>query len=195
MHDYIHTITTFVTSHKRDFAIGGGLVLMIAVLVALFIYNNPNKVVYQPTNACELLTPLKAQDLLGEKVISVDTKGATILGDIAVSKCSYTNSDEDQSQMLVAAVAVRSGVNDSGVQKNKTDFATSQKNKTFETVKELGDSAYFNPVLGQLNILEGRRWIIISYGIGAAPETNTIDKAVELANTILDYPQFQLERF
>jgi hypothetical protein len=195
MQHYIHTATTYVISHKREFAIGGTLVVIFAVLVALFIYNNPNKVVYQPTNACDLLTPAKAQDLLGEKVISVDTKGATISGDIAVSKCSYTDSVEDQSQMMVAAVAVRSGINDSGVEKNKTDFAASQSNKTVESVKGLGDNAYFNPTLGQLNILDGRRWIIVSYGIGASPDTNTIDKAIELANTVLDYPQFQLERF
>lgn len=195
MQHYIQTATTYIASHKRDFTIGFVLVLIFAVLIALFIYNNPNKVVYQPTNACDLLTPIKAQDLLGEKVISVDTKGATVSGDIAISKCSYTDSNEDQDQMLVAAIAVRSGVNDTGVQKNKTDFAASQSNKTVEAIKELGDSAYFNPALGQLNILDGRRWIIISYGIGSSPETNTIDKAIQLANTILNYPQFQLERF
>lgn len=195
MQDYIHTAITHITNHKREFTAGGALVLFLAVLVALFIYNNPDKVVYQPTNACDLLTPVKAQDLLGEKVISVDTKGAAVSGDIAISKCSYTDSSETQDQMLVAAIAVRSGVNDAGVQKNKTDFAASQSNKTVEAVTDLGDSAYFNPVIGQLNILDGRRWIIVSYGIGASPETNTIDKAIELANTVLDYPQFQLERF
>jgi hypothetical protein len=195
MQDYIHTATAYVTNHKREFLAGGILVVGLAVLVALFIYNNPNKVVYQPTNACDLLTPVKAQDLLGEKVISVDTKGAAVSGDIAISKCSYTDSNEDQDQMLVAAVAVRSGVNDAGVQKNKTDFANSQSKKTVEPVDNLSDGAYFDPARGQLNILDGRRWIIVSYGIGASPETNTIDKAIELANTILDYPQFQLERF
>jgi hypothetical protein len=195
MQHYIQTTAAYIASHKREFTVGGITVLIFAILTALFIYNNPNKVVYQPTNACDLLTPVKAQDLLGEKVISVDTKGATVVGDIAISKCSYTDSNEDQDQMLVAAVAVRSGVNDTGVQKNKSDFAASQSNKNVEKIKELSDSAYFNPALGQLNILDGRRWIIVSYGIGASPETNTIDKAIELANTVLDYPQFQLERF
>ena len=140
-------------------------------------------------------TPSKAQDLLGEKVISVDTKGAAISGDIAISKCSYTDSNEVKELMIVAAIAVRSGINDNGVLKNKKDFAASRANDTVENVDGIGDSAYCNPLRGQLNILEGRRWIIVSYGIGTSPETNTVDKAIELANVALDYPLFQQTKF
>jgi len=195
MNNLIKTTKTYITTHKRDSIISLVLILIIAGLVALFIYNNLSRIVYQPTDACDMLTPAKAQDLLGEKVISLDTKGAVISGDVATSKCSYTDENPNKDNMVVAAIAVRSGINDKGVQQNKADFATSRANGTVEDVKNLGDSAYFNPVRGQLNILDDKRWIIISYGIGAAPEANTLDKAIELANVVLDYPLFQVGRF
>ena len=195
MKNSIQTAKTYITTHKRESVIGLVLLLIVAGLISLFIYNNVSRIVYKPTNACDMLTPAKAQDLLGDKVISVDTKGAAVSGDIAISKCSYTDSNENKDLMIVAAVAVRSGINDAGVLKNKRDFAASKANDTVENIENLGDSAYFNPLRGQLNILDGRRWIIVSYGIGVSPETNTADQAIMLANTILDYPQFQLERF
>ena len=195
MRNPITTAKTYITTHKRETAIGIVLFFIIASLVSLFIYGNLSRIVYKPTNACDLLTPAKAQDLLGDGVISVDTKGATITGNVATSKCSYTDRSENQDSMKVAAVAVRSGINNDGVAQNKVDFATSKANSTIITVDKLSDDAYFNRTLGQLNILDDKRWIIISYGVGATPQDNTVDDAIQLANIILDYPQFQLERF
>lgn len=185
MNHYIEPVKKYVTTHKKEFITGGVAVVIVITLVALYIYNNPKVVVYEPINACAMLTPVKAEELLGEKVYSVDTKGSMISGNIATSKCSYTDQNHDTSKLLVAAIAVRSGVNDKGVQQNKTDFAARRPATGMETVNNLGDSAYFNPTLGQLNVLSGRQWIIISYGIGAAPQTNTVDKAVELAHKVL----------
>lgn len=186
MNHYIQTAISYVTTHKKEFITGAAVILGAAVIAALFIYNNPRVVVYQPVNACALFSPIEAQSLLGDKVISVDTKGSVVSGNIAISKCSYTDSNHDTTKLMVAAVAVRSGVNDKGVQQNKADFANAKPSTGVEVVKDLGDSAYFNQVRGQLNVLNGRRWIIISYGLGSAPETNTVDKAVELARKVLN---------
>ena len=195
MKNSIQTAKNYLFSHKRETVIGLILFLIVASLIALFIYNNLSRIVYKPTDACDLLTPSRAQDLLGKDVISVDTKGAVITGDLATSKCSYTDRIESQDQMKVAALAVRSGINDDGVAQNKADFAASKAGKEVIDVDHLSDDAYFNPVTGQLHILDGRRWIIISYGIGVSPQDNSVDDAIQVANTILDYPQFQLERF
>ena len=185
MNHYIQTVKNYLITHKKELITGVAVLLGGALLIALYIYNNPPVVVYKPTDACAMLTPVKAEQLLGEKVYSVDTKGSLVSGNIATSKCSYTDQNHDTSKLLVAALAVRSGVNDKGVQQNKTDFFARRPATDMETVNNLGDSAYFNPILGQLNVLSGRQWIIISYGTGAAPETNTVDKAVELAHTVL----------
>jgi hypothetical protein len=185
MHHYIHTPTTFVASHKKEFITGAAILCGGALLVALYMYNNPPVVVYRPTDACAILTPVEAEQLLGEKVYSVDTKGSLVTGNIATSKCSYTDQNRDTSKILVAAIAVRSGVNDKGVQQNKTDFTSRRPSNGVETVDNLGDSAYFNLVNGQLNILKGRQWIVLSYGVGTAPEANTLDMALKLAHKVL----------
>jgi hypothetical protein len=188
MNHYLKAAQEFTIDHKREFIVGGGMLAaaaLIALLVGLFIFNNPIKVIYQPAKACDMLTPAKAQDLLGNKVISVDTNAPVIDGDVATSKCSYTDSNPVQNQMIVAAIAVRSGINDKGVAQNKNDFAAKKPTTGTEPVNNLGDSAYFDQTLGQLNVLKGRNWIIFSYGVGASPEANTLEKALNLAHKVL----------
>jgi len=134
MNHYIQTAVNYVTTHKKEFITGATVALGVSVVVALFIYNNPPVVVYKPTNACAMLTPVKAEQLLGEKVYSVETKGSIVSGNIATSKCSYSDRNHDASKVLVAAILVRSGVNDKGVQQNKADFATRRPSVGVEAV-------------------------------------------------------------
>ena len=188
MNRYIEIAKDYVLAHKKQFrsgAIVAVCVVGVATLVALFAYNNPIVVIYQPAKACDLLTTEEAQDLLGDRVISTERNKPTLTGNAATSKCSYTDENPDQNRMIVAAIAVRSGVNDKGVKQNKADFGIAKTGKDVEVVKDLGDSAYFNRDLGQLNILDGRKWIILSYGVGATPKENTVDDAIKLAHEVL----------
>lgn len=185
MNYHVQTTITYAWAHKKALTISAAIVFVCIILLALFIYNNPQVVVYQPTDACNLFTPTKAQSLLGDKVISLNTTTPLLSGNVATSKCSYTDSNPDKTKMLVAAIAVRSGVNDKGVQQNKIDFTAAKPTQGVESVSNLGDSSYFNQRLGQLNILDGRKWIILSNGLGSSPETNTLDKAVQLAKKVL----------
>ena len=89
-------------------------------------------------------------------------------------------------QMMVAAIIVRSGVNDDGVEQNKAQFAAGKPKKAgIESVKGVGDEAYYNSELGQLNVLRGRDWLILSYGLGSDPLANTLDDAKKLAHAVL----------
>ena len=189
MNTYILATKEFVLTHrKKIIIIGTSAVVAIALLltaILLFIYNLP-KYAYQPAVACDMFTPAKAQDLLGDKVISVDTKAPVVSGDTAVSKCSYTDSNPVKDKMMIAAIAVRTGINNDGVNQNKKDFATSESNNETKPVKNVGDSAFFNKQLGQLNILKGPKWIILSYGVGSTPQANSLDQATELAKKILN---------
>lgn len=186
MKHYIHTARNYVINHKQEVAIGVIAVAIAVFLITLYIYNNPNKIVYQPAEACKMFTPAEARDLLGDQIIDVNTTKPSISGNLATSKCSYTDSNPVKDQMIVAAIAVRSGVNDEGVAQNKKDFAMGKSDANAETVKDLGESAYFNKIRGQLNILDGRNWIILSYGFGRTPEENALDKAIELSRKVID---------
>ncbi|MFA5172700.1 MAG: hypothetical protein WC426_14150 [Sulfuriferula sp.] len=189
MNNYIQSANTYISDHKKQFTLGAVIALatiVILTLVALFIYNDPSsKIVYQPVKACDLLTPSKAQALLGEHMVGVDKNAPTITDNVATSKCSYGDGNIDANQVIVAAVAVRTGINDDGVKQNKNEFNAKKPGDHAVDVKDVGEKAYFNNENGQLNILDGRDWLILSYGIGNAPEANTVEKAVELAKVVL----------
>ncbi|HMI09649.1 MAG TPA: hypothetical protein VK497_04635 [Candidatus Saccharimonadales bacterium] len=196
MNHYIQATKTYITTHRKKLAIGAAVILGIIVLITaivLFVRNSTPKIVYQPANACGLITLTEAKELLGNNTLNSNANNPVVSGNTAASRCGYTDGNPDTNNMIVAAIIVRSGVNDKGVQQNKTDFEAGKPSKNIETVKNLGDSAYFNQKLGQLNILDGREWIILSYGVGSAPEANTVDKAIELARKVL--PAFLTNKF
>lgn len=185
---YIQNTKTFIINNRKDLTIGVSIVfgiIVIIAVVALCIYNSTPKVVYQPTNACDMFSTAKAKELLGSNTVTSSVAAPTQSGDIASSNCGYTDGNPDTNNMIVAAISIRSGINDKGVQQNKTEFVAGWPKTDVETIKDLGESAYFNQKLGQLNILDGHRWIIISYGVGSSPRTNTEDDAIKLAKKIL----------
>jgi hypothetical protein len=190
MKQYINKTKSYAAAHKKQFTSGAAILAIIVVagiLVALFMYNDPSsKIVYQPVKACDLLTPTKAQALLGDHMVGVDKNAPTITENVATSKCSYGDGNLDANQVTVAAVAVRTGINDAGVKQNKAEFTASKPGDHAQDVKNVGETAYFNNENGQLNILDGRDWLIVSYGLGNSPESNTADKSVELAKIVLD---------
>lgn len=188
MPSYVQTTKNHLQRHT-DVYIGIGiimLIILVAGLFALYIHSKAPNIVYQPTKACELLKPAEAQDLLGDRVIAADTNDPKISGDIATSKCSYTDTNEDQESLIITAVAVRTGINDAGDMQNKRDFNAAKSNNKTEDVKNVGDAAYFNKTNGQLNVLRKHDWIIMSYGVGAFPQTNTIERNLQLAQKVLN---------
>ena len=192
MKKYLLSVKTYITSSPgKELLIGVAIVVsficLVIAIVSLIIASGP-KIDYQPAIACDLLTKEEAKEMLGQNVIAGTPKNPTLSRDIATSKCSYTDMNTDAQAMLVAAIAVQSGVNDKGVARVKATFAASKSGKNVELVNGLGDSAYFNPQLGQLNILDGKNWIILSYGTGQSPQNNTLDNAVTLAQKVLKAP-------
>jgi hypothetical protein len=157
-------------------------VLTIAIIVLVIQLNGP-RVVYQPVKACDLLTPVKAEDLLGNKVYSADSNEPKITGNVATSKCSYT--DQHANGMKIAAVAVRSAINDEGDAQNKTDFATKAKISSMQAVPNLGSSAFFDPATGQLHVLSGHRWLILNFGLADSPQGNSLEDDIALAHKVM----------
>lgn len=183
------TEITEPTSYKKELIIGAAVVLAVLAIVAaivLFIYNSTPKVVYQPAVACETVTSVEAKELLGDAAFNTNTNDPVLSGNTATSRCGYASGTANTETMLVAAVIVRSGINDTGVQQNKTEFANGTPTQAVEIINDLGDSAYFNQSNGQLNVLKGRNWFILSNGLGSAPEVNSKEDVVKLAQKVLN---------
>ncbi len=175
-------------SHKNELIIGSivvAVLLAVIVTIAMFISSNRVKVVYEPSKACDMLTINEAKELLGNNAVLSGSTEPKLSGTIAISKCGYKDGNPDTDKVMVAALMVRSGVNDEGVALNKSQFQNGRTEKT-ETVKDVGESAYFNKENGQLNILDGYNLIIVSYGQGVAQEANTVEDAVKLAEKVLN---------
>lgn len=189
MNKYIQTVKTYITSrNNKELYIGIGIIstgIVLIVTVLAFIFNSTPKVVYQPADACTLFTLEEAKELLGARAMKTNVGQPVQLGDTTQSRCGYTDGSSEQSSMVVAAIMIRSGINDNGVKQNKSEFTAGKPSKGIESVTGLGDGAYFNQVNGQLNVLDGRNWIIVSYGIGSTPESNVVANAVDLARKVI----------
>ena len=179
----------FIAKYKDQLAltivIVAGLAI-VAALIALFVYNNTPKVVYQPTDACTVFTLPEAQELLGEAAVQSGIQAPTNEGNFATSRCGYTDANVDAEKLIVAAVTVRSGFNDNGASENRVEFTQATPTSNIDEIQDLGDKAYFNHRLGQLNVLSDRDWYIFSYGIGSDPGGNTPEDAVEFAKKVLN---------
>lgn len=164
-----------------------GALLGAAILGSLFVYNNQAKVIeldYNPVVACTLLTKDEAKELLGGNVIDTNKNAVSVTESKATSKCSY--SDDNSGNMAVIGLAVRSAVTKAGVEENRRDFVASKAANKIETVDGIGDEAFFIPVNGQLNILKGRAWILITYGVGDDKSTYTLENAKKVATKVIN---------
>src|SRR3989338_7595722 len=121
MNEHVETTKAYIKTHKTELAIGGSIVLGLIVLLAVIgmvIYNSTPKVVYQPAKACELLTMNEAKDLMGDTTLNSNSRDPVQNGNIATSNCGYTDGNPQTEDMIVAAIIVRSGINDKGDRKS-----------------------------------------------------------------------------
>lgn len=198
MNQYLQTAKQFIIAHKKELVIVAGATAGLAaaiVLITLVTRSTAPNIVYQPAAACELFTSTEADKLLNATAIESTNSQPVISKDTAISKCGYTDGKSEVNDMTVAAVIVRSGINDAGVLQNQSEFASGKTGDAIETVKGVGDSAYFNVQSGQLNVLDGRNWIILSYGLGSAPQNNNKDDAVKLASVVVSDGAGQVSSF
>lgn len=179
---------TNTKSRKKEILIGSiVLALAIAAITAIiyFVSNSGPKIVYQPTKACDLLTLNEVKELIGDRALNSGMTEPVIATNTATSKCGYTDGNPDTNSLIVAAILVRSGINDKGVEQNKVEFVNGQPKENVQKVEGVGEQAYFNEARGQLNILNGRNWIVVSYGPGTSQNANTLDDALKLAQKLV----------
>lgn len=177
----------YVATHKQQvvaWGIGVGVMALAVFLVALYSYNASGpKIDYPPDVACTMFTEDQAKQLLGEKAFNGKNTPATVSGNMAKSYCSYSDLADDQSTSVVAAVGVQAAINAVGDEQNKSGF--SDKKQGNQEVGDIGDDAFYNASLGQLNVLKGHSWLIFSYGVGVSQDTNTLDATLKFAKAIL----------
>lgn len=138
---------------------------------------------YPIVDACEIFTLEEAQGVLG----STTTKGesgetAASNDDITVSTCTYTYDPGTIGGIKTASVLARSPKSEAGVESNRSEFDPLPEGT--EEVTGVGEMAFWNPELGQLNVLKSDVWLIISSG-GNTPSQYTLADARVVADVVV----------
>lgn len=116
--------------------------------------------------ACEVFTPQDAVDVLGSGAkagsSSQVNSSSTASADRLLTTCSYSYDPGSLSELITVTILLRG----SSANEARQDFSGARPAQA-ETVTGYGEAAYWNPALGQLNILKGQYWVIISAGSGS----------------------------
>jgi len=143
---------------------------------------------FKVVKACDILTKEIAEKIVGGKVEASDNKYSQASSEsVDVSTCGYTEDNPSKSlkDTLGFSILVRAAKDNDGASSNKDAFGPS-KPAGAQDISGYGDKAFWDANLGQLNVLKGGNWYILSSGIGLSPEDNTLDSAKKLAEAIID---------
>lgn len=142
-------------------------------------------------DACDVLTDAAAKAVIGDGATKGDTSaGNASSDDVSVSNCAYNYKSVTTGPALdqlksndSVGLLVRAAKTKTGADSNKAVFG-SQKPANVQDVSGYGDKAFFNPAYGQLNILKGGNWYILSHYKGVSGTSGTLEQAKQLADAI-----------
>ena len=139
---------------------------------------NTSSTAYSPPKACDILSLAVAQKV-APGVVATDAQTSDVSSDsITVSSCNYY----DMTNKVSVGLLVRGAKDNAGAQSNKTQFDTLPSGA--QSVSGYGDMAYWEPTLGQFNILKNHNWYILNSG-PAVPASRTLEAAKKFADAII----------
>jgi hypothetical protein len=139
-------------------------------------------------DASDVLTAAIAGQILGDAAAKADLPaGRVSTKDVSVSSCVYTARIDPQGARGIrntkgVSVLVRAAKTSAGADSNKSQFSVN-KPVGVQDVDGLGDKAFFNPQYGQLNILKGGNWYIVSSYSGSVGR-GTVESCRQLADLL-----------
>lgn len=139
--------------------------------------------------ACKLFTAADAKKVLGEtaKANNVTLPDNNQNKDVTGSTCNYSTEAKtpaDIPNVRSATIMMRIPLTDAGKKDNNSQFKTLKPVDEATNVTGYGESAFWNPAFGQLNILVNDTWLMISNGSGA-PNNRSLDDAKKVADIVV----------
>lgn len=173
---------------KKNMLIGAGiLVLAIAGVVAIVLTQGDSssggnktastKPLYKVVAACKAFSLKDAEAVLGAGATAGTTNGTsdTSSDDVAVSTCSYSGgSSQDVQTTKTVTVLARSAKSSAGAASNKAVFGK-DKPVGKQDVPGVGDAAFWDSEMSQLDILKGNNWYIIGNMTGTHSNSGSLD--------------------
>lgn len=140
---------------------------------------------YYTVKACDAFTLNHAKQVLGDSAVEGSNTPDTSSSDITVSSCTYTTSGTAVKDIRIATLLARSAKTKAGADSNTAIFGSARPVGVQE-VSGYGDAAFFDPKLGQLNILKEYNWYIMSVS-GTNPANATVSDARKLADVVVPH--------
>jgi len=178
------------------------LLVAVAVIGAVFIFRHPDRHDDKTANAsttqadtsaknseaCQRFTLAEAKQLLGNQAKAGSNPVPDSNDqDLNVSSCTYTQQnlpDQQPPQKHQAAtLLMRRPLSSKATQTNQAEFGP-LKPTDVQDVSGLGDKAYWDPEHGQLNILKGDIWYVLSIGT-STPAERSLDQTRTMADLLL----------
>lgn len=136
-------------------------------------------------DACDYFTQATADALLGAGSQKGSMNADASSGDVSVTTCTYTSKAdtlEEVRNMKAASVLLRVPLTETGAQSNETPFESRPEGA--QDVSGYGDKAYWDPSMGQLNVLKDNTWLVITNGKSRVGD-RTLGEAKKLADIVL----------
>ncbi|HSX35279.1 MAG TPA: hypothetical protein VLF62_06580 [Candidatus Saccharimonadales bacterium] len=174
---------------KRNMLIGGGIIAVAIVAVVAIVLaqggsgsgnkpaGTPAKTAYKVVAACQAFTLKDAEKVLGAGASAGTTNGTsdTSSDDVAVSTCSYSSGGgQDVQSTKTITVLARSAKSQAGAESNKAVFGR-DKPVGKQDVSGVGDAAFWDAAMSQLDILQGNNWYIIGNMTGTHSNSGTLE--------------------
>lgn len=138
--------------------------------------------------ACGALTEGVAKEVLGKDAVEatnpIDAQAST--ADIALSNCSYTTTTDDTFSATILVQGAKSAaapqMNISSFEAARTQTLDAKNDADSTRISGLGSDAYYNPSLGQVNVLaqDGKYWIIAQVRKGDIAQQPLAEKLARL---------------
>lgn len=140
----------------------------------------------KPKQACSIFTLSDAKKVLGATVKGGASPANGSSNSLTVSTCSYSQdleSGASTSAGQAATLLVRAPKTTSGAESNNNQFGPLRPADAV-SVSGYGQSAYWDPQFGQLDILKNNTWYILSSG-PLTPSSRTLDHTKQLADILI----------
>jgi hypothetical protein len=136
-------------------------------------------------DACTIFTLADAKQALSGVVIGGAMAVTGSSKDVQVSGCSYSLSNSTNvsgAAAKTASLIVHRPKTAQGAAGNQRIF-NAQQPPSVQPVSGYGDKAFWDGQLGQLNVLKGKVWYVLSYG-AAAPADRSLEQTKQLADIL-----------
>lgn len=129
--------------------------------------------------ACDIFSLKDAVAVLGDGATQTTSLKTPANGQKTVTNCLYSYDPGSLSDLVTVNLLLQGAAPNQA----KQSFENARP-KNAKVIKGYGDGAYWDPALGQLDILKGKYWLIVSAGTGDFSQ-RTPDLARRVADIIV----------